>query len=89
MNRVLVIDKPKGLTSHDVVARVRETLDMETMLKTAAQEVRQALNLPEVTIRLAPRRTDKDGNGARKRDGKEQNDKNPYRGQSPDGGNDV
>ncbi|MCP4539653.1 MAG: GAF domain-containing protein [Chloroflexi bacterium] len=47
----------------DVVTRVRETLDMETMLKTAAQQVRQALNLPEVTIRLAPRAVDKDGNG--------------------------
>ncbi len=23
MNRILVIDKPRGLTSHDVVARVR------------------------------------------------------------------
>jgi GAF domain-containing protein len=46
------------LTSQ-VTARVRETLDMETVLKTAVQEVRQALGLPEVVIRLAARPTDK------------------------------
>ncbi len=67
----------------DIVTHVRETLDMETMLKTAAQEVRQALNLPEVTIRLAPRQTDKGTNGGG------QDEKSPYRGQSSDGGNDV
>jgi GAF domain-containing protein len=39
------------LTSQ-VTARVRESLDMETVLKTAVQEVRQALGLPEVVIRL-------------------------------------
>jgi GAF domain-containing protein len=39
------------LTS-EVTARVRESLDMETVLKTAVQEVRQALGLPEVVIRL-------------------------------------
>ncbi len=39
----------------EVAARIRETLDIETVLKTAAQEVRQALGLPEVVIRLAPR----------------------------------
>lgn len=37
----------------EVTTRVRETLDMETVLKTAVQEVRQALNLPQVVIRLA------------------------------------
>ncbi len=47
----------------DVTARIRETLDMETMLKTAAQEVRQALDLPEVVIRLTPRAADGDGDG--------------------------
>ena len=36
----------------EVTTRVRETLDVETVLKTAAQEVRQALGLPEVVIRL-------------------------------------
>jgi hypothetical protein len=46
------------LTS-EVTARVRETLDMETVLKTAVQEVRQALGLPEVVVRLAPQPSDK------------------------------
>jgi GAF domain-containing protein len=36
----------------EVTARIRETLDMETVLRTAAQELRRALDLPEVTIRL-------------------------------------
>jgi len=38
----------------EVAGRVRETLDMETVLKVAAQELRQALGLPEVVIRLSP-----------------------------------
>jgi GAF domain-containing protein len=37
-----------------VGARVRETLDIESILKTASSEIRQALNLPEVIIRLGP-----------------------------------
>jgi len=37
-----------------VAARVRQTLDVESVLKTAVQEVRQALGLPEVVVRLAP-----------------------------------
>ncbi len=46
-----------------VSARVRETLDIESMLKTAAQEIRQSLELPEVVIRLLPQtRARKDGN---------------------------
>jgi GAF domain-containing protein len=36
-----------------VAARIRESLDVETVLKTAAQEVRQALDVPEVVVRLA------------------------------------
>jgi len=36
----------------DVSARMRETLDIETMLKTAAKEIQQALNLAEAEIRL-------------------------------------
>jgi GAF domain-containing protein len=36
----------------DIVGRIRETLDVETVLRTAAQEVRQALDLPEVAVRL-------------------------------------
>jgi GAF domain-containing protein len=41
----------------DVTARMRETLDLETVLKTAAHEVRQALDLPEVVVRLATKPT--------------------------------
>jgi GAF domain-containing protein len=37
----------------EVTTRIRESLDIETVLKTAAQEVRQALGLPEVVVRLA------------------------------------
>ncbi|MFL7792056.1 MAG: substrate-binding domain-containing protein, partial [Anaerolineae bacterium] len=40
----------------EVTARVRETLDMDTVLKVAVQELRQALGLSEVVIRLAPGR---------------------------------
>jgi GAF domain-containing protein len=36
-----------------IAASVRETLDMETVLRSAVQEVQQALGLPEVRIRLA------------------------------------
>jgi GAF domain-containing protein/HAMP domain-containing protein len=36
----------------EITTRMRETLDMETILKTAAQEVRRTLRLPEVVIRL-------------------------------------
>jgi GAF domain-containing protein/HAMP domain-containing protein len=36
----------------DVVGRIRETLDVETVLRIAAQEVRQAMDLPEVVVRL-------------------------------------
>jgi len=35
-------------------ARMRESLDVETVLKIAVQEVRQAMGLPEVIIRLVP-----------------------------------
>ncbi len=37
-----------------VTARIRASLDIDTVLKTAVQEMRQALGLPEVVIRLAP-----------------------------------
>jgi GAF domain-containing protein len=40
--------------AREVTARMRETLDVETVLRTTAQQVRQALDLPEVTIRLQP-----------------------------------
>ncbi len=38
----------------EVTARMRETLDMETVLKTAVQEIVRSLDLPEVTIQMAP-----------------------------------
>jgi GAF domain-containing protein len=38
--------------AREVAARMRETLDVETVLKTTVQQVRQALDLPEVIIRL-------------------------------------
>jgi len=37
-----------------VSGRMRESLDMDMVLKTAAQEIRLALRLPEVGIRLTP-----------------------------------
>jgi GAF domain-containing protein len=39
----------------EVTARMRETLDVEAVLKTAVGEVRQALGLEKVLVRLAPR----------------------------------
>lgn len=36
----------------EVVGRIRESLEIETVLRTAAQEIRQALDLPEVVVRL-------------------------------------
>jgi len=55
------------LTSQ-VTARMRETLDIEMVLKTAVQEVRQALGLPEVVVRLAPQSSDQAGNGIEQSD---------------------
>lgn len=37
----------------EITTRIRETLDIQAILKTAAHEVRQALGVPEVTVRLA------------------------------------
>jgi GAF domain-containing protein len=37
----------------EITARIRESLDIEAVLKAAAQEVRQALGVPEVVVRLA------------------------------------
>jgi len=48
----------------EIGARIRETLDIETVLKTAAQEVRENLGLPQVTIWLAsPPATSTPGDG--------------------------
>jgi GAF domain-containing protein/HAMP domain-containing protein len=51
------------LTS-EVTARMRETLDLETVLKTAVQEVRQAMGLREVVVRLVPEADTQAGNGS-------------------------
>lgn len=47
----------------EITGHVRETLDMETMLKTAVQQMRQALGLPEVVVRLATRPVGEGGGG--------------------------
>jgi GAF domain-containing protein len=49
-------------TAREVTARMRQTLDVDSILRTAAQEVRQALDLPEVVVRLRPPSED-DGQG--------------------------
>jgi GAF domain-containing protein/HAMP domain-containing protein len=36
----------------EISARIRETLDFETILRTATKEVRQVLDLPKVVVRL-------------------------------------
>jgi len=37
----------------EVTARIRQTLDVQTVLRTAAEEIQRHLNLPEVVISLA------------------------------------
>jgi GAF domain-containing protein len=38
--------------SGEITSRIRETLDVETIVRTASDEIRKALSLPEVVIRL-------------------------------------
>jgi GAF domain-containing protein/HAMP domain-containing protein len=38
----------------EIAANLRQSLDFETVLRTAAQDIRRMLELPEVTIRLVP-----------------------------------
>lgn len=38
----------------DVANRIRQTLDVQTVLRTAVEEIQRTLNLPEVTISIAP-----------------------------------
>lgn len=38
----------------EIGGRIRETLDVESMLRTAAQTLQQSLGLPEVVVRLTP-----------------------------------
>jgi len=42
----------------EITARIRESLDIETVLKTTASEMRQALDLDKLVIRLATPETD-------------------------------
>ncbi len=46
----------------EVTARMRETLDVEAVLKTAVSEMRQALGLEKVLVRLAPHSENAPGN---------------------------
>jgi GAF domain-containing protein len=45
-------NREKAIAS--VSARIRETLDLDTVLRTSAREIQNALNLQEVEIRLIP-----------------------------------
>jgi GAF domain-containing protein len=36
----------------EITGRIRETLDIDVILRTAAQEVRQLLDVPEVIVQL-------------------------------------
>ena len=38
----------------EVTARMRQTMDVDAVLRTAAQEMRQALGLSAMAIRLMP-----------------------------------
>jgi GAF domain-containing protein len=38
----------------EVTGRIRQTLDLETVMRTAVEEIQRTLNLPEVVISLAP-----------------------------------
>jgi GAF domain-containing protein/HAMP domain-containing protein len=48
----------------EATARMRESLDIETVLKTTASEMRQALDLDSLVIRLATSETDGDSESA-------------------------
>ncbi|MBI3160330.1 MAG: GAF domain-containing protein [Chloroflexi bacterium] len=53
----------------ELTVEIRESLDMETILRTAASRLREVLDLPEVTIRLTERTSQPDGNGGNGRSG--------------------
>ena len=48
--------------SAQVVTHLRETLDVQAMLRTAAEEIRRSLELPEVSVRLTPHARETAGN---------------------------
>jgi GAF domain-containing protein len=47
----------------EVAGRIRESLELETVLRTAAQEIRQALDLPEVVVSLRSQAEADEGEG--------------------------
>jgi len=52
-----LLDETQRRAAHErltgeVTARVRETLDVDTVLQTAAREMREALGLEEVEVRM-------------------------------------
>jgi len=51
----------------EITSRIRESLDIETVLKTTASEMRQALDLDKLVIRLATPETDGASRPARER----------------------
>jgi GAF domain-containing protein len=58
LERAHLLEEARRRAAHDrllreIASRTRQTLDMETMLQTAADEIYQALGLDEVVIRLA------------------------------------
>lgn len=54
-----------------VTARMRESLDLETVLKTAAAEIREALGLEEFVVSLAPEQVDNGSDHGTDRDGRQ------------------
>ena len=49
----------------EVSATVRETLDVDTVLRTSAREIQRALNLEEAEVRLFPQNNRNNGNNSR------------------------
>ncbi len=47
----------------EIAASLRQSLDFETVLRTAAQDIRRMLELPEVTVRLVPPAEEQAGHG--------------------------
>jgi GAF domain-containing protein/HAMP domain-containing protein len=51
----------------DVAAQMRRSLDVEAVLRTAAERIRDVLALPEVTVRLAPEPSHRPGGNGHSR----------------------
>jgi GAF domain-containing protein len=70
----------------EITARLRETLDVETVLKTAVDEIYKALGLDELSIHLSPELAERD-NGDHNRSSTERT--SPVGGPLQTGDNDV